>query len=96
MTNYVPRHSKKRERFERVESELMRAISSGAQPAVLERLVFDVRQAKLRALRARKAQLPPKGEFADEIAAIDRSIEAWLHRGSDEILDQYRRISGGN
>lgn len=93
MTNYIPYHSKKRERRERLESVLLRILGNGGPQEDVVRAAEAVREARVRELRSRRAELPAMPGFATELAAIDEQIAAWNAMSLDAIVDFYRQRS---
>lgn len=91
----LPRHEKKRQRCERLESELVQLLSGDAAQGTVERLAEEVRQAKVQTMRSRRAKLHPLQAYAAEAIAIDRRIEEWEGLGLEALLDRYRRPAGG-
>lgn len=94
MAGYVPYYSKKRERREYLESVLLRILGTDAAPKRVLRAAEAVRQAKMRELASRRAELPPKQELATELAAIDRQMGTWSTIPLEAIVDSYRRRTG--
>lgn len=90
MANYVAHHSKKRERLARMEEDLVRSIRSGD---LRERQLFladEVRLAKVRALKAERAQFEPATRgYSDRMAAIDEQIASLEVTASENILAEY-------
>lgn len=91
MTSYVPRHAKKRERLERLEADLLRLLQADASPARLERAAVAIRDATIRAIAARRAELPPTVEHAEEIQDLDSRMETWREIGLAEIIAYHHR-----
>ncbi|MCB9877701.1 MAG: hypothetical protein H6835_08890 [Planctomycetes bacterium] len=91
MTNYIPRYAKKNDRFHALEASLVRLLRAGAADDDIERAADEVREQKIRALRARKAKFPPKESSAAELAALDEGIAAWQQVELSALLEIYRR-----
>jgi hypothetical protein len=77
VSNYVPHYTKKLKRLRREELDLQRMAARGVE---LEKLLVQaekVRDARVRALQARLATLPPRGDdFASEFGKLSARIEA--------------------
>ncbi len=90
MANYLAYHTKKRERLVRLEEDLTRSIRGGESRE--RQLVLDdeVRLAKIRVLRAERAQFEPAARgYTDRFAAIDEQIASLETIASEKILAEY-------
>jgi hypothetical protein len=92
MTSYVPRHAKKRERLERLEADLQRLLLADAAPARLHKAAEAIRDATIRAIAARRAELPPTAEHADEIEDLVERMEVWREIETADIIAHHYRI----
>lgn len=73
MSNYIPRTQKKRERQERLESDLRRLIAAEADLDKLVDAAEEVRSARIRTVRANRqhcCSLGSEARYDAEIAAI--------------------------
>ena len=60
---------------------------------VIDRLAAvaeEVRAAQVRALKSKRAQLPPRETYAAAVANLDREIQFWVGLSVDQIIDGYR------
>jgi hypothetical protein len=87
MSNYVPRHTKKRETRCRREEALTRLVERGVSGPKLIRAAEDVLAARVRELRARLATIPPAdGPGSARSARIAAEIEALRATPVEAIL----------
>ncbi len=94
MSNYVPRYSKKRESLARKELDLRRLILRGGSEEKVIAGAEEVRASRIRALKAKRATIPPKGgPEAGRVAAIEAKIEALLAMPVAAILAEFRDAS---
>jgi len=92
MTNYVPRHAKKRERLHSLECDLFDAMSKRTDRDKILRLLAEIREAKIRVFRAQRAQIPPRdGPGSERFPGIDARIQEWQSKPIEEIEAHYRR-----
>lgn len=91
MANYVPHYQKKRYRREQLESVLLRMLGHGAPADDLADAVEAVRQARLRELVARRAQLHATPQSAAELAEIERHMAAWSSMPPEAIIESCLR-----
>jgi hypothetical protein len=90
MSNYVPHHTKKKERLANREDELLRAIHDGKSRDVLLRLAEEVRLARIRVLRAERAKLVPASKWhACNLAAFDSRLAVLAASTADAVLNEY-------
>jgi hypothetical protein len=90
MSNYVPHYTKKRAILKRKEDTLRRLINRGVSEQKLFRAAEEVRAARIRALQASLATLPPAaGPDATESARIAARIEALRVTPTETILAEF-------
>lgn len=90
MASYIPWFGKKRAALAEHEQNLREAIESKVAPALLAKAAEEVRNAHLRALRARLAQLAPCGKNAVANRNILREMETWRQLSTEQIIQGYR------
>jgi hypothetical protein len=99
MAGYVPHFTKKRERLERLEQDLVRSIRSGDSRDRQLSLADEIRLARIRVLRAERANcLPSDGGLHQRFGAwvgdkryakIEAEISALDAISAEEILSEY-------
>ncbi len=89
MTNYIPHYTKKKQILGRKESALKRLISSGAPSGKLIAAAEDVRDARIRVLRAQRATVVPKDDAHMIYERIDRRIRSILEVPIESILAEF-------
>jgi len=85
MSNYLPRTQKKRERKERLESDLRRLIAAEASRDKLVAAAEQVRAARIRTVRADRQHCC----FIGSTARYDAEIAALQATGADVILAEF-------
>lgn len=89
MTNYIPHYTKKKQILGRKESTLKRLISSNASSDKLVAAAEDVRDARVRVLRAHRATVVPKDDAQTLYDKIDRRIKSILETPIKSILAEF-------
>ena len=89
MPNYIPHYTKKKQILARKEDNLQRLIERGADRQKLLAAVEDVRDARVRVLRSRRATIPPKDDAVKLFAEIDDRIQSLLETSPEAILHQF-------
>jgi hypothetical protein len=90
MSNYVPHYTKKRAILKRKEDTLRRLINRGVNKQKLMRAAEEVRAARIRALQASLATLPPADRpDATASAWIAARIEALRATPTESILAEF-------
>ena len=89
MASYVAHYTKKQQILGRKELALRRLIDRGAAPEKLMSAAADVRDARIRALRARRATIVPKNDAYVQYAKIDDKIQALLNTPLLSILADF-------
>jgi hypothetical protein len=92
MASFIPNHRKKKDRLAKLESELQRLIARGASREELLQAASELREGRIRVLRAKQNQNPERSDseravfvkHAAEIAAL-RELPA------EVILAEYLR-----
>ena len=90
MTNYIPHHRKKKVILEKREKELESKIVDRASDERLSKAAENVREAKIRVINAKLAQLRPDGEGKKQIEKAKIDIEKLHEISVDEIIEQYK------
>jgi len=90
MANYIPWYGKKRERLAEHERAFLPLLQNETDVKQLREAADTVRLAQVRALKAKRAQLPPSEKYAVAIANLDREIQFWLALTGDEVIEGYR------
>jgi hypothetical protein len=91
MANYVPHYQKRRYRREQLEHVLVRLLGHGAPAEDIADAVEAVRQARLRELVARRAQLHPTPQSAAELAKLEGHMAAWSTMPPEAIIESCLR-----
>ena len=92
MAGYVPWFGKKRERLVDRERAFVTMLRAGAADAKqLAKAGDAVRLARVRELKARRAQLAPREKNAAKVAELDRKIAFWLALHPGDVVEGYRR-----
>jgi hypothetical protein len=89
MSQYFPRHTKKRERLHRLVENLRRAIAKSAAMDRIVKLAEEVRQAEIRVLRAERACAPRSEQGADARASFDAKISSLEGTSIEQVLERY-------
>ena len=89
MTNYIPHYTKKKQGLERKELALTRLVETGAANEKLVAAAEDVREARVRVLRAQRATIVPKGDADTLYKKIDSKIKAALRTSTAAILAEF-------
>jgi hypothetical protein len=92
MTSYVANHQKKIRICQEREDNLRRLIANGRDEAKLLKAAEIVRDARIRVLQAKKAQISPEDtpERAVRIARIDKELETARATTPNSILAEFR------
>lgn len=90
MASYIPYYGKKRAALAACERAFAAAIQSEVNAAKLAQNAEQVRDAQVRALRAKLAQLAPSEKNALAIAHIDQEINFWKRLSTNAIIAGYR------
>ena len=89
MSNYIPHHTKKQKNLARKKHDLKRLVASGAHPEKLAFCAQAVPESRVRALKARRAQLAPSAVFDSQRREIDERLESLLNTSTGEILAEF-------
>jgi len=90
MANYIPWYGKKKARLAEVEDAFIAILKNTTDPKKLNEIADKVRLAHVRALKARRAQLPPTEKARVAIEGLDREIQFWSTLNADQIVTDYR------
>jgi hypothetical protein len=90
MANYIPYYGKKLERFNRHERVFLAILRSQNDIELLREAAETVRLAKIRALKARRAQFPPSEKYAIEVAKLEGELAFWFALTDEEVIAGYR------
>ena len=90
MANYIAWYGKKREHLIERERDLAALLKSEAEASRIAGAAEEVRAAQIRALKSKRAELPPSEKNARAVANLDREIEFWLGLTANEIIVGYR------
>jgi hypothetical protein len=90
MANYIPTYTKKLEMLKKQEERLRRLVCHGAERKNLLNAAEDVRLARIRMLKARKATIPPDyGPQDSRIATIDDNVLELQNTSAETILAEF-------
>ncbi len=89
MSNYVPHYTKKKQILARKEAALRRLIVRGATEEKLLFAALDIREARIRVLRARRAMIPPKGDATVKFRQIDQQIREVVAIPLPQLLAEF-------
>jgi hypothetical protein len=93
MTNYIPHYTKKLQAFRKKRERLRRLIHQGAGEEKIGKAAEDVRQAKIRALKAQLANPPHNLGSKDKChrwgAKLDAEISALQTMTLEAILAEF-------
>ena len=92
MASYIGWYGKKRAALARFERELVGMLQKDANATTLAEQAERVRAAQVRALRSKRAQLPPAERNAAAVANLDWEIAYWLGLPLDVIIDGFRCV----
>jgi len=90
MANYPAWYGKKRERLIQRLREFDVLLQNQPDPSELAEGAELVRAAKIRALKSRRAQLPPSERSASAIAKFDAEIQLWDRSTAEEVIQRCR------
>jgi len=93
MANYIPWYGEKKARLDELEHAFLTLLQEPTDLKRLREAGDAVRLAKVRALKARRAMLPPSEKVATAIANLDREIQFWLTLSADQVVEGYRNGS---
>lgn len=91
MANYVAHYRKKLETLERKKAALKRLLSGQWTEEELAMAAQAIQESQIRALEAKKAQIPPCEANGDRIRAIDVEIAMCKRRSVAEIVAESSR-----
>jgi len=89
MSNYIPHYTKKKQILSRKEEALRRLISSDAPREKLFRAGGDVRDARIRVLRAQRATIVPKDDAQEAYETIDSRIRKLEETSTVAVLLEF-------
>ena len=90
MANYIANYRKRLERLERVQADLVRLIQRGAAEEKLLEVAAEVRECRIRALRAKQAKIPERNEEERRVVLkIGHEIDALRLLSVESILDEF-------
>jgi hypothetical protein len=89
MTSYIAHHTKKKQILARKEAALQRLVDTAASAVKLVAAAQDVRDARIRVLRAQRAIIVPKAEADVVYAKIDRKIEVIANTPASNIVAEF-------
>lgn len=90
MASYLPWYGKKRERLSVHEREFVALLQNEMDESRLANGAEAVRVAQIRALKAKRAKLPPSEKNATAVANLDREIQCWLALTIHDVIERYR------
>lgn len=89
MTSYIAHYTKKKQILARKKSALQRFIDGYADVRRLIEAAEDVRDARVRVVRARRATIVPKGDAEVQYQRLDERIQAIEETPADAILAEF-------
>jgi len=92
VASFVPNHRKKKERLDRLESDLRRLLERGASQERLLKAASEIRDCRIRVLRAKQNQIPESN--AAERAAflkLEAEIAALRATPAEVVLTEFQR-----
>ncbi len=89
MTNYIPHYAKKKQILFRKEEVLRRLVSSGSAREWLRRVAEEVRDARIRVLRAQRSGHYSKAVRKKSTKKIDSRIQKLEEMSADAILLEF-------
>ncbi len=89
VSNYLPHHTKKRQARAARERKLRRLIAAGAPTERLLKAATEVRDARVRELRARLAQVPPVDDGTGRRARLQALIRAAAEVEASAVLAEF-------
>ena len=89
MTNYVPHYTKKKQILARKEDYLRLLLIQNASPEKIFAAAKDVRDARIRVLRAQRATIAPKGDAQVQYGRLDARIQVIAAMSVGTILAEY-------
>lgn len=90
MANYIPWYGKKKARLAEVEDAFIATLKNATDAKKLNEVADKVRLAHVRALKARRAQLPPTEKAVVAIEVLGRQIQFWMMLNAEQIIAGYR------
>jgi len=90
MPGYIPGIGKRLEALAECERQFLEALASDPVPDKLAEVADQVRDAQIRALRAKAAQLVPSERNASGREHIMQEVRFWKRLTVDEIIQGYR------
>ena len=90
MASYIPWYGKKRERLAEHECTFRTLLQNDSNLKELREAADMVRLAHVRALKAKRAQLPPSEQSLAAIENLEREIQFWYVLTVDEVIQGYR------
>jgi hypothetical protein len=90
MANYIAWYGKKRERLLERENDFSALLQGGAEASKLAEAAKELRAAQVRALRSKRAQLPPSEKNATAVANLDCEIAFWQALSVEDVIGGYR------
>jgi hypothetical protein len=97
LASFIPNHRKKKERLDRLENDLRRLLELGASQEKLLTAATEVRDCRIRVLRAKQNQIPERN--AAERAAflkLETEIAELRTTPAEAILTEYRQACPTN
>jgi hypothetical protein len=90
VASFVPYHRKKKERLNRLENELRRLIERGANQEKLLEVAQEIRDGRIRVLRAKQNQIPESNP-AERAALLklESDIAALRATSSEAVLAEF-------
>lgn len=89
MANYLVHHTKKKQILARKEATLQRLIDANAAADKLITAAEEVRDARIRVMRAQRSTLVPKGDADTQYAKIDAKIDTLSNTSAATILSEF-------
>ena len=89
MSNYIPHYTKKKQVLARKELALERLIARGEPRQKVVAAAEEVRDARIRVLRARRATIVPRGDADTQFQKLDDRIQQLLSTSLDSILAEF-------
>ena len=92
MTAYVCNYQKKKDTLSRREVDLQRAIVQKVAPERILKAVQNVRDAQIRVIHAKIAEIPPCDEAGeDRIVLLNQKLKEWLSLSVEDVLRLYTK-----
>lgn len=89
MSNYIPHHTKKKQRMKKLEAKLRRLIKKGDTEEKILKSATQIRDARVLALEAKKDKLPPLSSSVFKAQRINREIIEVYNTSPKQIAEEF-------